>query len=143
MLRSLIAGELISRHGCGAMTGKIKPVHIANGLFREKLGSVGKTANLKQMLVYTAARSSEEKRQKAMESLLEKARDSWGRLADDAMTKEGALGRQVLPMLRTLLGTDGAVCGESTDQSSLTTPTVRLAKGTPLDDLGVVSLNAF
>jgi hypothetical protein len=76
MLRGLIARELIRRHGCGAMTSKIKPVHIANGLFREKLGSVGKTANLKLMLVYTAARSSEEKRQAAMESLFESPRES-------------------------------------------------------------------
>lgn len=143
MLRSLIARELIRRHGCGAMTGKIKPVHIANGLFREKLGSVGKTANLKLMLVYTAARSSEEKRQAAMESLLEKARDSWGRLADDAMTKEGALGRQVLPMLRTLLGTDGAVFGESIDQSSLTTPTGRLVTGDPSDEHAGALLKAL
>lgn len=143
MIRGLIARELILRHGCGAMTGKIKPVHIANGLFREKLGSVGKTANLKLMLVYTAAGSSEEERQSAMESLLEKAGDSWGRLADDALTKEGALGRQVLPMLRTLLGTDGAVFGKSIDQSSLTTPTGLLVTGDPSDEHAGALLKAL
>jgi len=143
MLRSLIARELIRRHGCGAMTGKIKPVHIANGLFREILGSAGKTANLKQMLIYTAAGSSEQERQAAMESLLEKAGESWGRLADDALTKEGALGRQVLPMLRTLLGTDGAVFGKSIDQSSLTTPTGLLVTGDPSDEHAGALLKAL
>lgn len=42
MLRQVITRELIRRYGCGAMSGKIKPVHIANGLFRETLGAVAK-----------------------------------------------------------------------------------------------------
>jgi len=60
--------------------------------------------------------------------------DRWGRLAEDALTNEGALGKQVLPMLRSLLGTDGAVFGKSIDQSSLTTPTGSLVTGDPSDE---------
>lgn len=134
MLRRIIAEELMRRHGCGALTNKIKPVHIANGLFRETLGTVGKTTNLKQVMVYTAARSDDAKRERAMQKLLERTRDSWGRLADDALTRDGVLGRQVLPMLRLLMAADGAVYGESIDQSSLTTPTGSMVTSDPSDE---------
>jgi hypothetical protein len=134
MLRSVITKELIRRHGCGAMTDKIKPVHIANGLFRETLGAVAKTRDLREVLIYTAAQSTEDMRDLAMSKLLERSKDRWGRLAEDALSKEGALGKQVLPMLRTLLGTDGAVFGKSIDQSSLTSPTGSLVTSDPSDE---------
>ncbi|MEE3718717.1 hypothetical protein V2H45_18400 [Tumidithrix elongata RA019] len=134
MLRSVITKELIRRHGCGAMTDKIKPVHIANGLFRETLGAVAKTRDLREVLIYTAAQSTEDMRDQAMSKLLERSKDRWGRLAEDALSKEGALGKQVLPMLRTLLGTDGAVFGKSIDQSSLTSPTGSLITSDPSDE---------
>jgi hypothetical protein len=143
MLSRVIAQELISRHGCGAMTGKIKPVHIANGLFRETLGTVGRTTNLKHVLTYTAANSTEEERQQAMNKLLDRSKENWGRLAEEATTKEGALGKQVLPMLRSLLGTDGAVFGKSIDQSSLTASTGNLVTGDPSDEHAGAFLKAL
>lgn len=134
MLHRALTKEFIRRHGCGVMSGKIRPVHIANSLFRETLRVVGRTRDLKQVMIYTASDSTEEKRQRAIEQLLERSKERWGRLADNALTKEGALGRQVLPMLRTLLGTDGAVFGESIEQSSLTTPTGSLVTADPSDE---------
>lgn len=143
MLSRVIAQELIRRHGCGAMSGKIKPVHIANGLFRETLGAVGRTTNLKHVLIYTAAGSTEEERQQAMNKLLDRSKENWGRLAEEATTKEGALGKQVLPMLRSLLGTDGAVFGKSIDQSSLTASTGNLVTGDPSDEHAGAFLKAL
>jgi len=143
MLSRVISQELIRRHGCGAMSGKIKPVHIANGLFRETLGAVGRTTNLKNVLIYTAARSTEEERQQAMNKLLDRSKEKWGRLADEATTKDGALGKQVLPMLRSLLGTDGAVFGKSIDQSSLTASTGNLVTGDPSDEHAGAFLKAL
>ncbi|PSB07562.1 hypothetical protein C7B76_27865 [filamentous cyanobacterium CCP2] len=143
MLSRVIAQELIRRHGCGAMTGKIKPVHIANGLFRETLGAVGRTTNLKYVLIYTAAGSTEEQRQQAMNKLLDRSKENWGRLAEEATTKEGALGKQVLPMLRALLGTDGAVFGKSIDQSSLTSSTGNLVTSDPSDEHAGAFLKAL
>jgi len=125
------------------MSGKIKPVHIANGLFRETLGTVGRTTNLKHVLIYTAAGSTEEERQQAMNKLLDRSKENWGRLAEEATTKEGALGKQVLPMLRSLLGTDGAVFGKSIDQSSLTTSTGNLVTGDPSDEHAGAFLKAL
>ena len=143
MLSRVISQELIRRHGCGAMSGKIKPVHIANGLFRETLGGVGRTTNLKHVLIYTAANSTEEERQQAMNKLLDRSKEKWGRLAEEATTKEGALGKQVLPMLRSLLGTDGAVFGKSIDQSSLTASTGNLVTGDPSDEHAGAFLKAL
>ena len=143
MLSRVISQELIRRHGCGAMSGKIKPVHIANGLFRETLGAVGRTTNLKNVLIYTAARSTEEERQQAMNKLLDRSKENWGRLAEDATTRDGALGKQVLPMLRSLLGTDGAVFGKSIDQSSLTASTGNLVTGDPSDEHAGAFLKAL
>jgi hypothetical protein len=133
MLRSVITKELIRRHGCGAMTDKIKPVHIANGLFREVLGAYGKARDLNDVLVYTFIKSSETMREKAMTRLLERSKERWGRLSDNAMSKEGALGSKVLPMLRTLLMTDKAVYGSLTFASP-TTPVGSLVTNDSSDE---------
>lgn len=136
MLSRVIVQELIRRHGCGVMSGKIKPVHIANGLFRETLGTVGQTTNLSYVFTYTSSRSTEEQRQEAMNKLLDRSKEKWGRLAEDAMSREGALGKQVLPMLRAILGTDGAAFGsaKSIGLSSLTTPTGNLVTSDASDE---------
>jgi len=145
MLSRVISQELIRRHGCGAMSGKIKPVHIANGLFRETLGTVGQTTNLSYVFTYTFSRSTEEQRQEAMSKLLDRSKENWGRLAEDAMSREGALGKQVLPMLRALLGTDGAAFGgaKSIGLSSLTTPTGNLVTSDASDEHAGAFLTAL
>lgn len=133
MLTKLIKRELTKRHGLDLMNDRIKPVHIANALYRESLGAVGKTKNLEYLFKYTARKASESERTDAMTKLLENSKERWGRLADTGLSKEGALGKRVLPMLRTVLGTDGAAFGSSPNMSSLTSPAGFLTTPDPSD----------
>jgi hypothetical protein len=133
-LRELINQELRRRHGIGLMEGKIKPVHIANALMREEHHQVGRMPELKQLMVATAPKESAERRLEAATRLLERNRERWGRLADEPNLRKSVLMTRVLPLLRTILGTDGAAFGSSADFSSFSSPTVLTVTRDPSDD---------
>jgi len=117
-LRELIGIELRRRHGVGLMESKIKPVHIANALMREEHGVVGRMADLKHLMTATAAKETPERQEDAARRLIERSRERWGRLADEPNLKKSVLMTKVLPLLRTILGTDGAAFGATPEMSS-------------------------
>jgi hypothetical protein len=122
-LREVISDELRRRHGYGLMTSKIKPVHIANALLREEHQTVGKMADLKDLMRATANRETAEDRLDAARRMLERNRERWGRLGEDVDLRRSPLVTRVLPLLRTILGTDGAAFGTSPEFSSFSSPT--------------------
>lgn len=122
-LRELIGEELRRRHGFGMMESKIKPVHIANALMREEHLVVGRMTDLKQLMVATAPRESSEKRLDAVQTMLERNRERWGRLGEEDDLRRSVLMTRVLPLLRTILATDNAAYGTSPDFSSFSSAT--------------------
>lgn len=117
-LREMLGEELRRRHGFGMMGDKIKPVHVANGLFREEHQIVGSMRDLKQLMTATAPKETPKVRLEAAELMLERNRERWGRLGEVDNLRDSTLMTRVLPLLRTLLGTDNAVYGTSPEFSS-------------------------
>jgi hypothetical protein len=122
-LRQAISDELRRRHGYGLMTDKIKPVHIANALLREEHLTVGKMPDLKDLMRATANGETAADRLDAARRMLERNPERWGRLGEDNDLRRSALVMRVLPLLRTILGTDGAAFGTSPEFSSFSSPT--------------------
>lgn len=124
-IRQAIADELRRRHGYGMMEEKIKPVHLANALLRESHHKVGELKDIVHLMAATAPRADARMKQSAVDLLLERSRDRWGRLSEPI--HRDALQRRVLPLLRRLLASDGAAYGLSPDKSSFSVPTAGLA----------------
>jgi plasmid stabilization system protein ParE len=133
-LRELIGGELRRRHAIGLMESKIKPVHIANALMREEHRVVGRMADLRHLMTATAAKEPPERQQDAARRLIERSRERWGRLADEPDLKKSVLMTKVLPLLRTILGTDGAAFGATPEMSSFSSPSALTVTRDPSDD---------
>lgn len=122
-VREVISQELRRRHGYGMMEGKIKPVQIANAMLREEHMKVGRMADLGHLMAATTAKGTAEERLEAVRTMLERNRERWGRLGEEADLRRSILMTRVLPMLRTLLATDGAAFGTSPEFSSFSSPT--------------------
>jgi hypothetical protein len=133
-LRELIGVELRRRHAVGLMESKIKPVHIANALMREEHGVVGRMADLRHLMTATAAKETPERQEDAARRLIERSRERWGRLADEPNLKKSVLMTKVLPLLRTILGTDGAAFGATPEMSSFSSPSALTVTRDPSDD---------
>ncbi|ACC69438.1 hypothetical protein PPMP20_09050 [Paraburkholderia phymatum] len=133
-LRKAITDELHRRHGYRVMEAKIKPVHIANALMRVEHECVGKMNVLQQLFEATVAKNSLDQKLNAARLMLDAQRDRWGALGQTADLKSSALLNKVLPLLRTLLGADGALFGTSPDLSSFSSPTSLTVTGDPSDD---------
>lgn len=133
-LRKSITEELHRRHGYKVMEAKIKPVHIANALMRTEHQCVGKMAVLEQLFEATLPRNSIEQRVGAVKSMLDAQRERWGALGQVQDVKASPLMTKVLPLIRTLLGADGAVFGTSPEFSSFSSPTALTVTGDPSDD---------
>ncbi|WP_437626719.1 hypothetical protein [Sorangium sp. So ce1151] len=133
-LREVLGGELQRRHGYGVMEGKIKPVHIANALLREEHQCVGKMSDLRHLMTATASRETADDRLEAAKRMLERNRERWGRLGEDANLRRSALMTRVLPLLRTILATDGAAFGKSPEFSSFSSPTALTVTRDPSDE---------
>ena len=133
-LRKPITEELHRRHGYKVMEVKIKPVHIANALMRTEHQCVGKMPVLEQLFVATLQKNSLDKRVAAVQSMLESQRDRWGALGQAQDIKSSTLMTKVLPLIRTLLGADGAAFGSSPQFSSFSSPTALTVTGDPSDD---------
>lgn len=133
-LRKALTDELQRRHGYKVMETKIKPVHIANALMRSEHQCVGRMTVLEQLFEATLARNSIDKRLTAVRSMLDAQRDRWGALGQSSDLKSSPLMTKVLPLIRTLLGADGAVFGTSPEFSSFSSPTALTVTGDPSDD---------
>lgn len=133
-LRKSLTDELQRRHGYKVMETKIKPVHIANALMRSEHQCVGRMTVLEQLFEATLARNSIDKRLTAVRSMLDTQRDRWGALGQSTDLKASPLMTKVLPLIRTLLGADGAVFGTSPEFSSFSSPTALTVTGDPSDD---------
>ncbi|WP_124864537.1 hypothetical protein [Burkholderia anthina] len=133
-LRKPITEELHRRHGYKVMEVKIKPVHIANALMRTEHQCVGRMPVLEQLFAATLQKNSIDKRVAAVESMLESQRDRWGALGQARDIKSSPLMTKVLPLIRTLLGADGAAFGSSPQFSSFSSPTALTVTGDPSDD---------
>ncbi|WP_186022453.1 hypothetical protein [Burkholderia gladioli] len=133
-LRKPITEELHRRHGYKVMEVKIKPVHIANALMRTEHQCVGRMPVLEQLFAATLQKNSIDKRVAAVESMLESQRDRWGALGQAQDIKSSPLMTKVLPLIRTLLGADGAAFGSSPQFSSFSSPTALTVTGDPSDD---------
>lgn len=133
-LRKAITEELHRRHGYKVMEAKIKPVHIANALMRTEHESVGRMTVLQQLFEATLNKNSIDRKLAAVRSMLDAQRDRWGALGQAPDLKSSPLMTKVLPLIRTLLGADGAVFGTSPDFSSFSSPTALTVTGDPSDD---------
>ena len=133
-LRKAITEEIQRRHGYKVMEAKIKPVHIANALMRAEHQGVGRMSVMEQLFEATLTKNSLDKRVAAVRSLIDGQRDRWGALGEAADLKSSALMTKVLPLIRTLLGADGAVFGKSPEFSSFSSPTALTVTGDPSDD---------
>jgi len=133
-LRKALTDELQRRHGYKVMETKIKPVHIANALMRSEHRVVGRMSVLQQLFEGTLARNSLDKRVAAVRSMIDSQRDRWGALGQTADLQASPLMTKVLPLIRTLLGADGAAFGTSPDLSSFSSPTALTVTGDPSDD---------
>lgn len=133
-LRKALTEELQRRHGYKVMETKIKPVHLANALMRSEHRVVGRMSVLQQLFEGTLPRNSLDKRVAAVRSMIETQRDRWGALGQTADLKSSPLMNKVLPLIRTLLGADGAAFGTSPDLSSFSSPTALTVTGDPSDD---------
>jgi len=131
-LRLTLGDEFRRRHGYGMMEDKIKPVHLANALLRATHQRSGDLKDIQQLMTATASRSSADEKRKAVEILIERSRDRWGRLGEPA--NRDSLKRRVLPLLRRLLASDGATYGVTPDKSSFSVPTASLATPDVSDD---------
>lgn len=133
-LRKPITEELHRRHGYKVMEVKIKPVHIANALMRTEHQCAGRMPVLEQLFEATLPKNSIDKRVAAVQSMLESHRDRWGALGQAQDIKSSPLMTKVLPLIRTLLGADGAAFGSSPQLSSFSSPTALTVTGDPSDD---------
>lgn len=133
-LRKALTDELHRRHGYKVMEAKIKPVHIANALMRNEHQCIGKMTVLEQLFAATLAKNNMETRLGAVQAMLDTQRDRWGALGQAADLKASLLMTKVLPLIRTLLGTDGAAFGTSPEFSSFSSPTALTVTGDPSDD---------
>jgi hypothetical protein len=133
-LRKALTEELHRRHGYKVMETKIKPVHIANALMRSEHRIVGRMSVLQQLFEGTLARNSLDMRVAAVRSMIDSQRDRWGALGQTPDLKASPLMTKVLPLIRTLLGADGAAFGTSPDLSSFSSPTALTVTGDPSDD---------
>ncbi|MBR8367305.1 hypothetical protein KDW55_28700 [Burkholderia sp. AU19243] len=133
-LRKPITEELHRRHGYKVMEVKIKPVHIANALMRTEHQCAGRMPVLEQLFEATLPKNSIDKRVAAVQSMLESQRDRWGALGQAQDIKSSPLMTKVLPLIRTLLGADGAAFGSSPQLSSFSSPTALTVTGDPSDD---------
>lgn len=133
-LRELLAAELRNQHGYGMTGVKIKPVHIANALFREEHRLVGKMTDLKLLMAATAPREAAGDRLDAVRRMLDKNQERWGRLGEDGDLKRSTLMTRLLPLLRTILGTDGAAFGKTPEMSSFSSPTALTVTRDPSDE---------
>lgn len=133
-LREVIAEELRRRLGYGAMEAKLKPVHIANALLRQEHQLVGKMSDIKHLMAATAQRESAEDRLDAVKKMLERNRERWGRLGEEMDLRRSSLMTRVLPLLRTILGTDGAAFGKTPEMSSFSSPTALTVTRDPSDE---------
>jgi len=122
-LRKSISDEIHRRHGYRVMEAKIKPVHIANALMRNEHQCVGKMSVMEQLFEATLLRNSIDKRLGAVQTMLGSHPDRWGRLGETDDLKSSTLMTKVLPLIRTLLGADGAAFGTSPEWSSFSSPT--------------------
>lgn len=133
-IRKAISDEIFRRHGYRFMEAKIKPVHIANALMRTEHECVGRMSVLKQLFQATLNQSAIDDRLEAARSLVSNHRDRWGRLGETEDLRSSALMTKVLPLIRTLLGADGAVFGVSPEFSSFSSPTALTVTGDASDD---------
>ena len=133
-LRKALNDELGRRVGYKVMETKIKPVHIANALMRSEHQCVGRMSVLQQLFEGTLSRNSPEKKVAAVRLMIDAQRDRWGALGQAADLKSSPLMTKVLPLIRTLLGADGAAFGSSPDLSSFSSPTALTVTGDPSDD---------
>jgi hypothetical protein len=133
-LRKPVTEELHRRHGYKVMEVKIKPVHIANALMRTEHQCAGRMPVLEQLFEATLQRNSIDKRVAAVQTMLETQRERWGALGETQDIKSSPLMTKVLPLLRTLLGADGAAFGSSPHFSSFSSPTALTVTGDPSDD---------
>jgi len=133
-IRKAISDEIFRRHGYRFMEAKIKPVHIANALMRTEHKCVGRMSVLKQLFQATLNQSAIEDRLAAAKGLVENHRERWGRLGEAEDLRSSALMNKVLPLIRTLLGADGAVFGVSPELSSFSSPTALTVTGDVSDD---------
>ena len=122
------------RHGYGCMTGKLKPAHVANALMREEHQAVGRMGDLNHLMLATAPRESHETRVQAIKTMLERNRDRWGRLGEEENLRQSLLMKQVLPLLRTIIATDGATFGKSSAFASFSSPTAATVTRDPSDE---------
>lgn len=133
-LHEVIGKELRRRHGIGMMEGKLRPVHVANALMRSEHGTTGRMSDIKMLMTATASKESSEARLTATKAMLDASRDRWGRLGEEKDLRRSALVARVLPLLRTILASDGAAFGTSPEQSSFSSPTALTVTGDPSDD---------
>jgi hypothetical protein len=133
-LREVIGDELRKRNGYGAMTIKIKPVHIANALLRTEHQVSGRMGDLAYLFAATAARETADAKVEAARRMLERNIERWGRLGDERDLRRSVLVTRVLPLLRTILGADGAAFGKSPGLSSFSSPTALTVTLDPSDD---------
>lgn len=133
-LRKAISDEIHRRHGYRFMEAKIKPVHIANSLMRNEHECVGRMGVLEQLFEATLNRNTLDKRVEAVQALVDGQRERWGRLGETDDLRTSALMTKVLPLIRTLLGADGAVFGSSPEWSSFSSPTALTVTTDASDD---------
>jgi hypothetical protein len=134
VLRKALSDELHRRHGYRTMEAKIKPVHIANALMRVEHQCVGRMNILEQVFIATHRKNSAEQRVAAVQALINAQKERWGALGQVTDVQTSALMTKVLPLIRTLLGADGAAFGNSPDMSSFSSPTALTVTGDPSDD---------
>ncbi|KWK67136.1 hypothetical protein WM16_26880, partial [Burkholderia ubonensis] len=116
------------------MEAKIKPVHIANSLMRTEHQCVGRMSVLEQLFAATLNRNTLDERVSAAQAMLDGQRDRWGRLGETDDLKSSVLMTKVLPLIRTLLGADGAAFGSSPEWSSFSSPTALTVTTDASDD---------
>lgn len=133
-LRKALSDELHRRHGYRTMEAKIKPVHIANALMRVEHQCVGRMGVLEKLFVATHRKNSMEQRVLAAQSMITAQKERWGALGQVTDVRTSALMTKVLPLIRTLLGADGAAFGNSPEMSSFSSPTALTVTGDPSDD---------
>jgi len=95
---------------------------------------VGRMGVLEQLFVATHRKNSMEQRVEAAKAMITTQRERWGALGQVTDVRTSALMTKVLPLIRTLLGADGAAFGNSPDMSSFSSPTALTVTGDPSDD---------
>lgn len=134
VLRKALSNELHRRHGYRTMEAKIKPVHIANALMRVEHQCIGRMSVLEQLFVATHRKNTTEQRVAAVQSMISTQKERWGALGQVTDVRTSALMTKLLPLIRTLLGADGAAFGNSPEMSSFSSPTALTVTGDPSDD---------